>query len=293
MPLETIVAYRPKMNYRNISFQKFHFLSQNVSFIYEIKTSDAECVYTTIPNGKIGISIITNGKAHILKGNEWNNIPCATIYGLIKQTQVIKLSKQFKEIAIGFNPIFLQKFIPESMSYFSGGTTIDVSNLFDRDQTKNLIEELSLSVSDDEILLHLEKFLMARLISKKENQSLLSAVNLITNCKIYSVKDVSERINVSTTTLRNLFRDFVGISPKDLIKITRITEALNYQIDEDENLTHLALRSGYFDQSHFIHDFRAVLGITPKHYYKNKDLAFDFYNFGRWTDGNFDAKTKS
>jgi AraC-like DNA-binding protein len=30
--------------------------------------------------------------------------------------------------------------------------------------------------------------------------------------------------------------------------------------------TNLALESGYFDQSHFIHDFREFSGVTPREY---------------------------
>ncbi|MCD6066194.1 MAG: transcriptional regulator, AraC family [Bacteroidetes bacterium] len=281
------------MKYRNIAFDDFPLLRQFVSFIYEIKTLDNECTYRTIPNGKIGISIITDGNAHILRGNSWDQIPGATIYGLTRQTQLIKLSRQFREIAIGFNPVFLQLFVDESMSCFSGGKTIDIRSVFDNREVSDLTEKMHAADSDQPILLALASFLNGQLKPEKENKSLFSALSMITNEKNYTVHDVSHRINVSTTTLRNLFRDFVGISPKGLIRTMRITEALNYRIASDENLTDLAYRSGYFDQSHFIHDFKEVLGITPKQYYKNKDLAFDFYNFGRWTSGSFDAKSKN
>ena len=34
----------------------------------------------------------------------------------------------------------------------------------------------------------------------------------------------------------------------------------------EENLTGIAYAAGYFDQAHFIHDFRAMTGLTPKEY---------------------------
>ena len=67
----------------------------------------------------------------------WLPIPTNTIYGLIKETQEIKLSKQFREIAVGFEPHFLQLFIPESMSQLTGGKTIELENLFDNMKLKN------------------------------------------------------------------------------------------------------------------------------------------------------------
>ena len=41
------------------------------------------------------------------------------------------------------------------------------------------------------------------------------------------------------------------------------------------SLTHLAQELGYFDQAHFIHDFRSVCGVTPGTY--RAELS-DFYN---------------
>jgi AraC-like DNA-binding protein len=279
------------MKYRNIVFKDFPLLNQFVSFIYEIETVDHECIYRTIPSDKIGISIIVKGDAHILRNNNWDKIPYATIYGLTKQAQLIRLSRQFREIAIAFNPTFLQMFVNDSMSQFTEGKTVDINSVFNKTEIDDLVERIYLSDSEHKILSAIEYFLSRQLSSKKENKTLSAAFTLITKEKIGSVQEVSYRVNVSTTTLRNLFRDFVGISPKDLIRTTRVTESLNYQISSEENLTDLAYKLGYFDQAHFVHDFKGVLGITPKQYYKNKSLAFDFYNFGRWTNDSFDAET--
>jgi AraC-like DNA-binding protein len=279
------------MKYRKIEFKNFPLLNRFVSFIYEIKTLDEECTYRTIPSDKIGISIVVSGDAHILRTNGWEKIPSATIYGLTKQTQLIKLGKNFREIAIGFDPALLQMFVNDRMSEFTEGKTVDLCDLFNKTEIDELAEKINGSKPDHAILLAIESFLKNQLIPEKENPALFTAINLITRRKIFNVEEVSQGINVSATTLRYLFRDYVGVSPKNLIRTTRINEALKYKITSEENLTQLAYKIGYFDQSHFVHDFKKVLDITPKQYFKNKDLAFDFYNFGRWTSGSFDAKT--
>jgi AraC-like DNA-binding protein len=279
------------MKYRKIEFKNFPLLNRFVSFIYEIKTLDEECTYRTIPSDKIGISIVVSGDAHILRANGWSKIPSATIYGLTNQTQLIKLGKQFREIAIGFDPALLQIFVNDRMSQFTGGKTVDLCDLLNRSETNELAEKINGSKPDHAILLAIESFLKHQLIPGKENPALFSAIQLITREKIFNVDKVAQGINVSTTTLRHLFRDYVGVSPKSLITTTRINEVLKYKIHSEENLTQLAYKIGYFDQSHFIHDFKRMLDITPKQYFKNKDLAFDFYNFGRWTSDSFDAKT--
>lgn len=278
------------MEYREININGFPLLRKFVSYIYEIKTDNDSFTYRTIPNGKIGISLVLNGCANILRNNSWDNIPCATIYGLTKDTQLIKLSEKFKEIAIAFDPAFLQMFVNDSMSQFSLGKTIDLRLVFNKCDVDSLIERISLSRSDQDILLSIETFLFQQFLPKKENEALLLAIDMITKKNNYNVSDISNKINISSTTLRLLFRDFIGISPKDLIKINRITKVLNSQITHEQNLTQIANQVGYFDQSHFIRDFKSILDITPKEYFKNKNLTFDFYNYGRWTNNSFVAK---
>ncbi len=278
-----------RMLYSVLPFKSFPILRKFVSFIYEIKTLDHDCIYTTIPNGKMGLSIILQGDAYIRRGNIWEAIPRATIYGLTKQTQHIKLSRHFKEIAIGFNPAVLAMFVNDSMSQFSLGKTIDLCIVFDKADINRLVEKVCLAETDHGMLTAIESFLHRQLSPRKENAALFSAVHMITKEKMYNVNDVSTSINVSSTTLRNLFRDDVGISPKSLIRVARITDVLHLQVTSEENLTQLAYKVGYFDQAHFIHEFKEVLGITPKQYFKNKNLAFDFYNFGRWTGSSFET----
>ena len=80
--------------------------------------------------------------------------------------------------------------------------------------------------------------------------------------------------------MRNLFDNLVGISPKYYAKITRFNKAAQAMDRNPEApLTHTALDHGYYDQAHFIKEFKEFSGITPSFYRKNKAGASDFYNF--------------
>ncbi|MDZ4758305.1 MAG: helix-turn-helix transcriptional regulator [Bacteroidota bacterium] len=275
------------MKYRDIPLFGFKLLSKYAAFVYEIKSCEEISIYKTIPNGKIGLSITTDGTASIKRESNWFPIPPTTIYGLTKETQEIKLSKQFGEIAIGFEPCFLQLFIPENMSHLTGGKTVDLQNLFDKFEVEKLIELIQSANTDSQLLLAIETFLSKQLNLKKTNEKLITALELITELSIYEVDEIANRINVSTSTLRNLFNEYIGVPPKDFIRITRINKAMHHQVNSENNLTDLSYTLGYFDQAHFIHDFKNVLGISPKQYFKNTALTFDFYNFGRWQKDNF------
>jgi AraC-like DNA-binding protein len=67
--------------------------------------------------------------------------------------------------------------------------------------------------------------------------------------------------------LQRLFQKYVGIGPKWVIKRYRLHEAIAQVQDRPHvNWAALALELGYFDQAHFIRDFRALVGQSPAEY---------------------------
>src|SRR5580658_3781568 len=78
---------------------------------------------------------------------------------------------------------------------------------------------------------------------------------------------VTEQIGLSPKRFIQVFRDETGFTPKVFCRIRRFHRAL----DRMEGLqsvewANVALDSGYFDQAHFNHDFRAFSGINPSSY---------------------------
>jgi AraC-like DNA-binding protein len=81
------------------------------------------------------------------------------------------------------------------------------------------------------------------------------------------VEEIAARHAVSSRTLQRLFRRHVGVGPKWVLQRYRLHEALE-QLDRGQRTdwTRFALELGYFDQAHFIRDFRAVAGRSPAQY---------------------------
>jgi AraC-like DNA-binding protein len=91
------------------------------------------------------------------------------------------------------------------------------------------------------------------------------------NSKILTVQDAAEASGVSVRTLQRLFRHYVGVTPKWLIRRYRLKEAAaRIEAGEHENWADLARKLGYYDQSHLINDFRRMLGQTPALYSQAK-----------------------
>jgi AraC-like DNA-binding protein len=79
------------------------------------------------------------------------------------------------------------------------------------------------------------------------------------------VAALARRHAVSESTLQRLFREYVGVSPKWVLKRYRVHEAAE-RIASGEAPARLAADLGYFDQPHFIQDFTAQVGVSPGSY---------------------------
>ncbi|MGC4054112.1 MAG: helix-turn-helix domain-containing protein [Paludibaculum sp.] len=67
------------------------------------------------------------------------------------------------------------------------------------------------------------------------------------------------------------FKAAVGLSPKHYCRILRFQGALALaEQGRRVEWTRIALDCGYFDQAHFIHDFRSFAGITPTGYQSDR-----------------------
>jgi AraC-like DNA-binding protein len=77
------------------------------------------------------------------------------------------------------------------------------------------------------------------------------------------VSDVAGRFGVAPRTLQRLFAVHVGVGPKRVLQRFRHQQAADRLAGADGGLARLAAELGYFDQAHFVHDFRAATGRLP------------------------------
>ena len=83
---------------------------------------------------------------------------------------------------------------------------------------------------------------------------------------IVKVEDAVRRSGLHKRTLQRLFDRYVGVSPKGVIQRYRLHEAAERISRGAADWTDLGLELGYYDVSHFIRDFKAILGKTPQEF---------------------------
>ncbi|NVJ86475.1 MAG: helix-turn-helix domain-containing protein [Algoriphagus sp.] len=83
-----------------------------------------------------------------------------------------------------------------------------------------------------------------------------------------SVNEISNRFGRSRQYLGKVFRKEVLYPLKKFIITVRILDLVKYKASHPEiSLTELGYLYGYFDQPHFINDFKKVCGVQPMHFF--------------------------
>ncbi len=97
-----------------------------------------------------------------------------------------------------------------------------------------------------------------------------------------SINELSKQKNINRRQLTRKFSSAIGLSPKQLSKTIRLQATLKTLMSKnDKSLTDLAYENEYFDQAHFIKEFKEFTGLTPKEFYGDHlkmSLIFDKKN---------------
>lgn len=116
----------------------------------------------------------------------------------------------------------------------------------------------------------MEVFLISNIKFQEQQSFIKHALPLI--CK---QQDLNRICGFSPRHLNRIFHDTIGTSMKNYERLAKVNRALEDIQNTNYSLTEIAYRCGYYDQSHFIHDFKRVCGVTPGMYRKQMSI---FYN---------------
>jgi len=157
-------------------------------------------------------------------------------------------------------------FFPNPMAEFTNFAT-DAYGIFSReidDFYSGLMEAGSLA----EQVGALDRFLVEKL-KKNERRYRKSAIvhevcaHLFRTGDAFDSEALSDSYGLSERYIQQLFVDTVGISPTALFSVHRFNKSLQLVLASDRSLTSIAYDCGYYDQAHFIREFRKFTGITP------------------------------
>lgn len=125
----------------------------------------------------------------------------------------------------------------------------------------------------------LENFLLKQFRSKLiSNPCVEYAISqIILHPDQVSLNKMNQEIGYSQKHFIGIFKNLVGITPKGYLRIARFQKAIN-EIEQLQtvNWTAISQDCGFYDQAHFINDFRLFSGFTPEQYVRRKSKMLNY-----------------
>jgi AraC-like DNA-binding protein len=138
---------------------------------------------------------------------------------------------------------------------------------------RTMLSLLDNDAPDDALIAAASEFLRARLPAPDANVALAArlAEQILKagegEGEIRSVQELARRSGMNQRSLQRLFQEYVGASPKWVIRRYRLHELVErLKAGDVVDGVQAALDLGYFDQAHLINDFRSIVGYSPTRY---------------------------
>lgn len=210
------------------------------------------------------------GQWQTAAGNDFRTTPKIELWGQIIQPLTFRSFGKNIMLGIRFYPHTASVFLHDDLSLFNNQVTdfTDVTG----NTSKSLYSKLLNASSINERIQFLEEFLLRRLslVGKKLDKiALVSKVmkDLTQENFFNNIEYVASRYGITSRYLQKIFLQHTGLTPKLYSKINRFQNSLQLVAkNSDRSLTSIAYECGYFDQSHFIREFKSFTGFIPSAY---------------------------
>lgn len=157
--------------------------------------------------------------------------------------------------------------------------TVSLAEMFEKEGI-DIEQKILAATSTSERIQLIEAFLLHRLTDIKTIDRIVkSTVDMILTANgQLSVEELSKQTRINRRQLERKFSSAIGLSPKQLSKTIRLQATLKMLLGKKfTSLTSLAYENEYYDQAHFIKDFKELTGFTPKEFYGNNLKMTSFF----------------
>lgn len=253
-------------------------------FIYYEGFNPVHSMDRFLPDGNAEFIIeLTENTKHIYDNEtltELQTFRHAWVSGVRTQPITIPSGRDSRMLIVAFKKGKAHPFYNFPMSELAN-LVVDADLIFGK-KLRDLREQLLSTSSIHQIFLLIEKFLLQQagdsLHINTPSKCVDYAVSNITNQpNILGFQQISTQIGYSQKHFIDLFKKQVGVPPKQYLKIMRFQKAIQeIEINKSIQWSSIATESGFYDQAHFISDFKVFSGFTPGEYMKRKTESLNY-----------------
>ncbi|WP_276501323.1 response regulator transcription factor [Terrimonas pollutisoli] len=236
---------------------------------YYIFESDSSAVFEDKAFATGCMEIMFNlgtGRWQTASGGDFKTTPHIELWGQIIQPLTFRSLGKNTMLGIRFYPHTASTFLNTDVSLLNNQVT-DLMDVAGK-QVHTLHSRLLDITSMHERIKLVEEFLLNRLsLLEKKLDKIILVNNVMKELKredfFNNIGNVASRYGVSSRYLQKIFLQYTGLTPKLYSKINRFQNSLQLVANGNLSLTSIAYECDYFDQSHFIREFKSFTGLTP------------------------------
>lgn len=228
-----------------------------------------------IPDGCIEMMFILGDDVkRFVSDHEYVLQPRDMVLGQITEPFFIQPTGYVNTFAVRFYPYGFTNFVNTPIKDLANKDT-PIEALFGAQAAEALSQHIIEATTTEQRIRIVEEFLLGKLTdSATIDQIVSSTIDMLFQTK--GSMPIRSIMKDQLSTRRKLERKFVqqvGMSPKQLGKVIRLQAALKRLLNrQDESLTDIAYESEYYDQAHFIKDFKEFTGTNPKDYLTDEQM---------------------
>lgn len=232
---------------------------------FVVSENELENEYKVFPSSGLVIGFQYKGKLVNIQNNTVNKLSTAGITGITDGYKIFKNSADIGTVLVFFTEIGFNHFaLNPANELFNLSLSLDY--IFDKNSVTEVEEKLALANTDKLRVSLVEKFLLSQLKDIETDKLIVEAVKLIyqTNGTI-RIKELNEKLFISQSAFEKRFRKVVGTTAKKFASIVRFNAVLD-NLNQTKTLTEICYENNFFDQAHFIKDFKQFTGDTPENF---------------------------
>jgi AraC-like DNA-binding protein len=232
---------------------------------FVVSEHNLESEYKVFPSSGLVLGFQYKGQLATLKGNIESKLTKSGITGIADGYKIFKNSANIGTILVYFSEIGFTHFASHPANELFN-LSLSLEDIFDKNDVSAVEEKLTAAASDKSRIKIVEQFLQAQLKDIETDKLIAEAVKLIyqTNGAI-RIKELNNKLFISQSAFEKRFRKVVGTSAKKFASIIRFNSVLD-SLGETKTLTEICYENNFFDQAHFIKDFKQFTGDTPENF---------------------------
>ncbi len=229
--------------------------------------------HSVLPTGCIELIIHLSNHRCLLSADsqDWQPSPTFTLLGLFEKPYTVQFEKPVDVFGIRFYPDGIRQTfgVPpaEFLSTYDDcvsvlGNTLDT--FFSKIKAaKDCNSRIDIS----------NQFLQHELSKRKMKYDYTHLAMTLArrSSGLTTYQELVKQIPISPRQLQREFQKIYGISVRDYLRLTRINAIYRYMLSGNIDLSQLPYQMEFFDQSHFIKEFKIYSGVPPKKFLKAKE----------------------